>query len=261
MTKVLLLLSAVVMAVACFFSYQNRTTFVQTRKDYNDNTTKISLEMKALSSIESDLNNVGTQRDSMKGELEQEDERLAQSKIKLKNAQSENERTAADLASTQAETKDLKDKTTNFPAGVTLETIAEDINKLKQSVADNELKVGKLKEETTSKEKELKKEVAEQDEVTKRLEERKKMFQRNSLTSTVVAVNNDWGFVVIDGGRNQGITTDTRLIITRGSQTVGKLSIVSVENNKTVANIIHKSLHKGISVAPGDKVILESLYQ
>jgi len=197
----------------------------------------------------------------MKGELEQEDERLAQSKIKLKNAQSENERTAADLASTQAETKDLKDKTTNFPAGVTLETIAEDINKLKQSVADNELKVGKLKEETTSKEKELKKEVAEQDEVTKRLEERKKMFQRNSLTSTVVAVNNDWGFVVIDGGRNQGITTDTRLIITRGSQTVGKLSIVSVENNKTVANIIHKSLHKGISVAPGDKVILESLYQ
>ncbi|MEI6534847.1 MAG: hypothetical protein WCN98_05860 [Verrucomicrobiaceae bacterium] len=261
MTKVLLLLSAVVMAVACFFSYQNRTTFVQTRKDYNDNTSKISLEMKALSSIESDLNNVGTQRDSMKGELEQEDERLAQSKIKLKNAQSENERTAADLASTQAETKDLKDKTTNFPAGVTLETIAEDINKLKQSVADNELKVGKLKEETTSKEKELKKEVAEQDEVTKRLEERKKMFQRNSLTSTVVAVNNDWGFVVIDGGRNQGITTDTRLIITRGSQTVGKLSIVSVENNKTVANIIHKSLHKGISVAPGDKVILESLYQ
>ena len=261
MTKVLLLLSAVVMAVACFFSYQNRTTFVQTRKDYNDNTTKISLEMKALSSIESDLNNVGTQRDSMKGELEQEDERLAQSKIKLKNAQSENERTAADLASTQAETKDLKDKTTNFPAGVTLETMAEDMNKLKQSVADNELKVGKLKEETTSKEKELKKEVAEQDEVTKRLEERKKMFQRNSLTSTVVAVNNDWGFVVIDGGRNQGITTDTRLIITRGSQTVGKLSIVSVENNKTVANIIHKSLHKGISVAPGDKVILESLYQ
>ncbi len=261
MTKVLFLLSAVVMAVACFFSYQNRDTFVQTRKEKDTNNAAITTQLKSLSAMKGELDAKGTERDTMKGELDQEDERLAQSKIKFKNAQSENEHTSADLASTQAEVKDLKEKTTVFPPGVTLETVAEDINKLKQNIAANELKVTTLKDETVAKEKDLKKSVSDQDEVTKRLDERKKMFQRNSLTSTIIAVNNDWGFVVLDSGRNQGITSDTRLLITRGNQTVCKLSIVSVENNKTVANIIQKTLRKGISVAPGDKVILESLYQ
>ena len=81
------------------------------------------------------------------------------------------------------------------------------------------------------------------------------------MSATIVAVNNDWGFVVIDGGQNKGITTDTKLLITRGTETVGRLNIVSVENNKTVANIVQKSIRGGLSVAPGDKVILESLYQ
>ncbi len=261
MTKVLFLLSAVVMAVACFFSYQNRDTFVQTRKDKDANNASLTKELKALSVMKGDLDAVGNQRDGMKGELDQEDERLAQSKIKFKNAQSENERTSSDLASTQAEVKDLKEKTTVFPPGVTLETVAEDIAKLKTNIASNEQKASNLKDETTAREKDLKKSTFDQDEVIKRLDDRKKMFQRNSLVSTVVAVNNDWGFVVIDSGRNQGITSDTRLLITRGNQTVCKLSIVSVESNKTVANIIQKTMRKGVVVAPGDKVILESLYQ
>lgn len=261
MTKVLFLLSAVVMAVACFFSYQNRATFVDLRKEKDNNNALLAKEIKSLSALKGDLDNVGSQRDTVKGELDQEDERLAQSNIRFKNAKIENERTAADLASTQTEVKDLKAQIPVLPEGVTLETASEGIARLKQTIATNEQKNTTLKDETLSLEKDLKKSLSDRDEVNRRLDERKKMFQRNSLTSTIIAVNNDWGFVIIDSGRNQGITSDTRLLITRGNQTVCKLSIVSVENNKTVANIIQKSVRNGIAVAPGDKVILESLYQ
>ncbi len=261
MTKVLFLLSAVVMAVAFFFSYQNRAAFIDLRIKKDANNVIIKKETITLNGMKGDLDTVGGQRDTMKGEMEQEDERLAQSKIKFKNAQSDNEHTSADLTSTQTEVSDLKKQIPVFPDGVTLETASEGIAKLKQTVAANELKASNLKDETVAREKDLKKSVSDQEEVTKRLDDRVKMFKRNSLVSTIVAVNNDWGFVVIDSGRNQGITSDTRLLITRGNQTVCKLSIVSVENNKTVANIIQKSLRKGIAVAPGDKVILESLYQ
>lgn len=261
MTKVLFLLSAVVMAVAIFFSYQNRETFVQMRKDKDANIASITKELKALSTLKGELDNVGSQRDGMKSEWDQEEERLAQSKIKFKNAQSENENTSSTLARTQTEVQDLKKQIPELPPGMTLETASEGIANLKQTIAANEQKASTLKNETADREKDLKKAVSDQDEVTKRLEERKKMFQRNSLTSTIIAVNNDWGFVVIDSGRNQGITSDTRLLITRGNQTICKLSIVSVENNKTVANIIQKTVRKGVAVTPGDKVILESLYQ
>lgn len=261
MTKVLFLLSAVVMAVACFFSYQNRAAFVVSRNAKDANNVAINKELKALGGIRQELETVGGQRDTMEGEYKQEFERFEQGKIRFKTAQMDNERTSSDLANSVTEIKELKERVPVFPQGVTLETASEDIAKFKQVVAENELKAEKLKEDTVAREKDLKKEISEQDEVTKRLEERRRMFQRNSLVANVIAVNNDWGFVVIGSGRSQGITTDTRLIITRGNQTVCKLSIVSVESNKTVANIIQKTLQRGVTVAPGDRVILESLYQ
>jgi hypothetical protein len=94
-----------------------------------------------------------------------------------------------------------------------------------------------------------------------KIESRKKLFDRNSMTATIVAVNNDWGFVVIDGGEDKGITADTKLLVTRGQETIGRLSIVGVDGNKTVANIDQKSIRPGVAVAPGDRVILETLYQ
>jgi hypothetical protein len=81
------------------------------------------------------------------------------------------------------------------------------------------------------------------------------------MSAMIVAVNNDWGFVVIDGGEDKGITADAKLLVTRGSDTIGRLSIIGVEGNKTVANIDQKSMRPGVAVAPGDRVILETLYQ
>ncbi|MCA1964148.1 MAG: hypothetical protein LDL31_09420, partial [Prosthecobacter sp.] len=62
-------------------------------------------------------------------------------------------------------------------------------------------------------------------------------------------------------GQNRGITEATKLLVTRGNQTIGKLSIVSVEKERTVANIQFETLANGMSIAPGDRVILENLTQ
>ena len=60
---------------------------------------------------------------------------------------------------------------------------------------------------------------------------------------------------------SDGISEATKLLVIRGSQTVGKLSIVAVQGERTVANIIPDTLAAGMSIAPGDRVILEKLYQ
>mgnify|MGYP003386734958 FL=1 len=85
------------------------------------------------------------------------------------------------------------------------------------------------------------------------------MFERNSLQARVVAVNPDWGFVVIDAGKSSGIEQDTKLLITRDRQTVGKVSVISVEGNRTVAGIVPDAIYGGSKIAPGDRVILENL--
>jgi hypothetical protein len=132
---------------------------------------------------------------------------------------------------------------------------------MKEAIAHSENEVTKVQDLVTAKDADVKKTAARLESVMEKIESRKKLFDRNSMTATIVAVNNDWGFVVIDGGEDKGITADTKLLVTRGQETIGRLSIVGVDGNKTVANIDQKSIRPGVAVAPGDRVILETLYQ
>ncbi len=261
MTKVLLLLSAVAMALGIFISYQNRQTFADARTERFTNDAKIATEKKSVDKVAGEVAELKTSIVAMNNEVSQEQERLQQAAIKKKNVDKEGETATADLATVMKDIEKFKADIGKLPEGVTPETITDKINQYKQAIADNEGKVAKAQEEAAAKQKEIKKVQDELTEVQKRIEERKKLFERNRLTATIVAVNHDWGFVVIEGGSNKSITTETKLLVTRGNDTIGKLDIVAVEPNKTLANIVQKSVQPGISIAPGDKVILETLYQ
>ena len=137
----------------------------------------------------------------------------------------------------------------------------ESMNTLRKTIADNRLAAEKSQEEVATKELEVKKVKDQLSGIVEAIEVRKKSFDRNSLSAVIVAVNNDWGFVVIEGGQNKGLTTESKLLVVRGNQPIGRLKIVSVDTNKTLANVEPKSVNPGMSVMPGDRVILETLYQ
>lgn len=261
MTKVLFLLSAVIMVVAGFFAYQNRQTFVDVRNKRHETDASIKKELAKLDNLGNEVTKMKSDVAKATAEVGNESERLDQAKIKLRNAQSEADNATQQIAAKNDRLKQLKADLTDLPPGVTVETLTEHINQIKAAIAQNESQVTEAKKTAEQKEAEVKKANDQLEDLVSRIETRKKSFDRNSMTATIVAVNNDWGFVVIDGGQNKGITTDTKLLITRGTTTVGKLNIVAVEGTKTVANIVQDSLRSGLAVAPGDKVILESLYQ
>jgi uncharacterized phage infection (PIP) family protein YhgE len=261
MTKVLFLLSAVVMVVAGFFSYQNRDTFIQARKERTESVRQIKLEMKKVADINTEIGTVRDQITGVNTEVTNATELLTVAKSQLKNAEEDSKRFEKEIQASTDKLNEYKSKITKLPEGMTIETMSEGINKLKQSIADKEGEVTKMQEQVAAKEAEVKKSQSRLDAVIEKIESRKKLFERNSMTARIVAVNNDWGFVVIDGGQNKGITVDTKLLITRGTDTIGRLNIIGVDGNKTVANIDQKSLRPGLAVAPGDHVILETLYQ
>lgn len=261
MTKILFLLSAVVMALACFFSYTNRESFIKVRLERHETDGQINKELIKLDTLAREIVELKGKITVTNDELSTETERLNQSKIKLRNAIAEAERAVSDLQKNRDEFAEYRKQLDALPPGVSIESINEDINKLKQGIATAEGEAQKIGEQVTGKEGEIKKAQGQLQDVVERIATRKKSFERNSLTATVVAVNNDWGFVVIDGGQNKGITADTKLLVTRGQQTVGKLNILSIETSKTIANIDTKSLRSGLTIAPGDRVVLENLYQ
>ena len=131
MTKVLFLLSAIVMVVAIAFSYLNRQSFVQAREARFNSDKQINAERKTADSVASEVAALKQGVVAMNTEVSNEGERLNQADIKVKNATSEGERTNTEYKNTLAEIEKIKDETAKLPPGVTIETINEDIAKLK----------------------------------------------------------------------------------------------------------------------------------
>lgn len=88
--------------------------------------------------------------------------------------------------------------------------------------------------------------------------ERAKMIALNGLEATVIAVNRNWGFVMVNAGKSLGVTQDSSMLVKRGRTRIARLRIVNLEPDVLVADVIPESLAEGTRVLPGDKVIFEN---
>lgn len=93
-------------------------------------------------------------------------------------------------------------------------------------------------------------------ELQRRASDRTTSLRGNAASSTITAVNNSWGFVIIKPHPNASITEESKLIVVRGAQHVGRLKINSIEPNRIIADIDYESLAPGVRIQAGDKVIL-----
>jgi chromosome segregation ATPase len=59
-----------------------------------------------------------------------------------------------------------------------------------------------------------------------------------NLRGRIAAVQDAWGFVVLDIGRSQQVTSNAQFLVYRDSKMVGKVQIVSVGDNTSVAQIL-----------------------
>lgn len=77
------------------------------------------------------------------------------------------------------------------------------------------------------------------------------------LTGKILAVNPGWNFVVLSVGDRQGAATGGVMIVTRGSEPIGRVRITSIEPSTSIADIIPGSVRRGVTVQPGDTVVYE----
>ena len=80
---------------------------------------------------------------------------------------------------------------------------------------------------------------------------------RAGLQGRVLAVNQGWNFVVLSVGDKQGVIVNAPLLVVRGNQPIARLRITSVEPSTSIADVVPGSVHRGITVQPGDTVVFE----
>ena len=265
MTKVLFILSAVVIVVAGFFAYQNGREFADVRTKIAGINASIlnekRTEDKLLRPGSGEISRVMADIARVQGDLDVEAEKLKAQKNLLTNGKGEVTRMQEEFAAKEKKKEELEKLLKDLPPGMKAETLAEDIQKLKKEKLEFEAQAEAKKKEVVTEEDKVAGIQKRLDDVLHKIEDRSKNFERNSLTSRVVAVNHDWGFVVIDAGKSAGLTEQTKLIVTRGMQTVGKISVMSVEGKNSKAEIVPDAVVNGQVIMPGDRVILENLVQ
>jgi chromosome segregation ATPase len=88
-----------------------------------------------------------------------------------------------------------------------------------------------------------------------RYEDEEPVIAMPGLKGRVVDVDNKWEFVILDVGSNQGALEGGQLMVRRGDKLVGKVKLVTVEANRSVANVMPGWKQGDVTVAAGDNVL------
>ena len=82
-------------------------------------------------------------------------------------------------------------------------------------------------------------------------------IKRAAAVASVTGFNQEWGFVMLDGGSARGLSPGERLALRRGDAVVALLEISDVEENNSVANLVKGGPGGRGNAIPqqGDKVI------
>lgn len=75
------------------------------------------------------------------------------------------------------------------------------------------------------------------------------------LKGTVVSADSQWNFVVLDVGENGGAKPGGIVMVRRGDKLVGKARIMTVEANRSIANLLPGWKQGDVAVAAGDVVL------
>jgi uncharacterized coiled-coil DUF342 family protein len=85
------------------------------------------------------------------------------------------------------------------------------------------------------------------------LDNAKKGIMPPGINGRVMTVNKSWNFVVLNIGQKQNVIEGGELIVYRGQKMVGKVKVVSVEANTSVADILPDWVQADLQA--GDEVI------
>lgn len=249
MTRILLLASAVISLAAAVLGFLNYGKLQKTRIHMEASAAQLAEKQRALDAAQNDVDvarkentELTAQRDKLAAGVGNSEEKLAQLLAALETEKAKV--VAADEARANAELE-LREALEKIRA------LEENPPDAASSAEFKELRalVATLKDVITTQEIEI-----------KRLKGKFEGPKPAGTTpqGTILAVNQAWNFVVLNLGSRQGIARNAEMLVQRGNQLIGKVRVTSVETSTSIADIIVRTIPRGMSIMPGDAVIVQS---
>ena len=262
MKKFLYPLAIVAILAACVFSWQAKQKFTEQIAAYDALVDKNNVQSGAIAKKQDEKEEATAKEATAQKEKSKSNSDLESAKANATELATALDSIAADLAVASAEKKKIDDSiealSGKFP-GIELEEVPRVVKDLE---ANQKKLVGEEQDASLVKkrlEEEIAKNLAESSRIADKINQSIARIEGNTFQATIVAVDNDWNFVVIGAGEKSGLTGDSKLLIQRDGRLLGRLFISKLEPNTAVADVEPGSLKNGVALQPGDQVILESV--
>ena len=256
MAKILLIISALVIAATAYLGFATKQKVDAMQTDLSD-------KKKAAAAAQTESAN------AKKGQKKAEEDLIAakadlDAKEKQVAAkQGEVDKLAADVKKVGDELAEAKVALDSKPVGdpgkpaPDIEVLNAKITELGRAKADLEGRVAELSTIRETMDKKVTEANSKATSLDTQVQSYKSGYTRLGLTGTITAYNPGWNFVVLNIGDRQGLKVGKELVIKRGGQMVGKAKVTSVDPGTSIADIVPNTVAKGESVQPGDSVVYE----
>jgi len=262
MKKFIMALAILTMGGSLFLGVLNkgeldteRQLLADAKKDVTETKNDLNQAESDLAVANDDKTKAQDDRDQISATLSETQQQIKRQNAQIMTAQQELERMRI-----EKEEIDLVIRKT-FPPGSDIQNI-EQLQQAQQALKDQLTEAKNRKTDLTTQAQQTQTEVAAIEVQVRELEsfqiERAKQIALNGLEATVIAVNRNYGFVMVNAGQNLGVKADSSMLVKRGQDRIARLQIRELEPNVLVADVVADSLAQGTRVLPGDKVIFEN---
>lgn len=263
MTKPLLISCIVLSLGAAALGFLNRQNLVQTEENLvattdqkNDLSKKLTGAKKDIQGHKDEITSLSSDKDTLTANLGETQSELEKAKGETASTQKSLEDTKTDLANLQKDADAKDDRIAELEEQTsTPQDIAGGGN---QNGPEAQARLTEL-ETVNSQLQDLNSTLETQVATLRGKEEaRQKVQVRQGLQGTILAVNQSWNFVVLSLGDRQGLVPNAELLIQRGGKYLGKVRVTSVESSTAIADILQRTVPRGLTVMPGDNVIYQA---
>ncbi len=176
-----------------------------------------------LQDREQDLANVRADLDQTRDELQTTSNRLQTAEQQADRARQEAEERTAEASRARQQVAQLESERTS----------------LQGQVADFEARVARVEGEKLELEdtvEDLQRQIAQLDEMI--FEETGAVETPVGLSGEILVVNADWNFVILNVGKEKGLSENTEMLVHRSDQLIGRVRVSNVKDTHAVAEIL-----------------------
>ncbi len=252
MWKILLVIAFVVLGGAAWLSYDKLDTKKQrlterdsTDKRLSDLTGRFNQTTEEITSLDQAIQMLETETETIQTEKTDLDLKITEAEAKQKAQEAALQTAQSDLDKAKELIRDIAE----------IEAIQREMSQIRTQIEEAEIELTQLEGAVAAAQVErdrLEKVAAEL--AALRTDQEAGMI-RGEFQSQIKNAYNQWGFVVVAGGNDQGVVNRAQLDVYRRGQPICRLLVTSVEASESVADIVPGSLAPGQRVQVGDTVV------